>query len=239
VSPAPSPRVIALDGPSGSGKSTVARGVARALGLPYVDTGAMYRAATLAVLRSGIDAADPAAVERLVDTTDIAVSSDPDNPWVRLDGADVTAEIRGPDVTAAVSGVSAVPGVRRRLVGLQKSLSAAGAVVEGRDIGTVVVPDAPVKVYLDADPDVRAVRRAGDADTGVRPTGPDTGARQDVVQAVAVDLARRDRLDSTRSSSPLQAAADAVHLDSTRLSATEVIERVLALAAAAGFEVTA
>jgi cytidylate kinase len=127
--------------------------------------------------------------------------------------------------------------VRRRLVGLQQALLAAGAVVEGRDIGTVVVPDAPVKVFLDADPQVRAARRAGDADAGVRPDTEDRGGvdEADVVAAVAVDLARRDRLDSTRSSSPLLAAPDAVHLDSTALSATEVIERILALAAAAGF----
>jgi cytidylate kinase len=237
VSPAPSPRVIALDGPSGSGKSTVARGVARALGLPYVDTGAMYRAATLAVLRSGIDLGDTAAVEGRVGTADIALSSDPDHPSVHLDGEDVSAEIRGAEVTAAVSAVSALAGVRRRLVGLQQALLAAGAVVEGRDIGTVVVPDAPVKVFLDADPQVRAARRAGDADAGVRPKTEDRGGVDDadVVAAVAVDLARRDRLDSTRSSSPLVAAPDAVHLDSTALSATEVIERVLALAAAAGF----
>jgi cytidylate kinase len=230
VSPAPSPRVIALDGPSGSGKSTVARGVARALGLSYVDTGAMYRAATLAALRAGVELADPEAVERVVRAADITLSNHPDDPWVQLDGSDVSTEIRGPAVTAAVSTVSAVPGVRRRLIRLQRALSLGGAVVEGRDIGTVVAPDAPVKVYLDADPDVRAVRRAGDADAGVRAGG-------DVVQAVAVDLARRDRLDSTRATSPLQAAPDAVHLDSTELSAAEVIERVLALAAAAGFEV--
>ena len=228
MSPAPSPRVIALDGPSGSGKSTVARAVARALGLAYVDTGAMYRAATLAVLRAGVAPADAAAVERVVDASDIELSSDPAAPTVRLDGADVTAEIRGPEVTASVSAVSAVPAVRRQLVVKQRALSAGGAVVEGRDIGTVVAPDAPVKVFLDADPKTRAVRRARDHDTGVRTEG-------DVVQAVAVDLARRDRLDSTRSASPLQAAPDAVHLDSTALSADEVIARVLALAEAAGF----
>lgn len=229
MSPAPSPRVIALDGPSGSGKSTVARGVARILRLPYVDTGAMYRAATLAVLRAGVATTDAVAVERIVGAATITVSSDPDTPGVQLDGEDVTAEIRGPEVTAAVSAVSAVAAVRRQMVAQQRELAAGGAVVEGRDIGTAVAPDAPVKVFLDADPDVRAVRRAGDRDAGVH-------AKGDVVQAVALDLARRDRLDSTRTTSPLQAAADAVHLDSTALSADEVIARVLALAAAAGFE---
>jgi cytidylate kinase len=230
VSPAPSPRVIALDGPSGSGKSTVARGVARRLDLPYIDTGATYRAATLAALRAGIDLADPDALDRVVGAADIWLSVDPDAPCVRLNGEDVSAEIRGPEVTSAVSAVSAVPAVRRHLVRLQQVLTAGGAVLEGRDIGTVVVPDAPVKVFLDADPDIRAARRAADEDAGVRGAG-------DVVQAVAVDLARRDRLDSTRAISPLQAAADAVHLDATALSADEVIAEVLALAVAAGFEV--
>ncbi len=235
MSPAPSPRVIALDGPSGSGKSTVARSVARALGLAYLDTGATYRAATLAVLRAGLRTDDAAAVERTVQGAAIALSTDPDAPQVRLDGEDVSAEIRGPDVTAAVSAVSAVPGVRAHMVRLQRELAAGGAVIEGRDIGTVVVPDAPVKVFLDADPAVRAARRAADNDAGVRTSGDVVQA--DVVQAVAADLARRDRLDSSRKASPLQAATDAVHLDATALSADEVTERVLDLARAAGFEV--
>ena len=222
-------RVIALDGPSGSGKSTVARGVATALGLPYVDTGAMYRAATLAVLRAGAALDDPEAIAKVVAAAAIVLSNDPSAPGVQLDGDDVTAEIRGPEVTSAVSAVSAVPAVRRQLVEVQRALSSTGAVVEGRDIGTAVAPDAAVKVFLDADPEVRALRRAGDRDAGVR-------AETDVVQAVAVDLARRDRLDSTRAASPLQAADDAVHLDSTTLSVDEVIARVLELAAAAGFE---
>jgi cytidylate kinase len=191
----------------------------------------MYRAATLAVLRAGVPPTDAEAVARIVSAADIALSSDPDAPGVRLDGTDVTAEIRGPEVTAAVSAVSAVPAVRRQMVAQQRALAAAGAVVEGRDIGTAVAPDAQVKVFLDADPDVRAVRRAGDLDAGVRTAG------GDVVRAVAVDLARRDRLDSTRAASPLQAPPDAIHLDSTAMSADEVIARVLALAAAACDEV--
>ena len=223
-------RVIALDGPSGSGKSTVARALARHLRWRYLDTGATYRAATLAVLRAGTDLADPAAVAATVAGAAIAVSTDPDVPATTLDGEDVSAVIRGPEVTRAVSAVSAVPEVRRQLVALQRALAGAdGAVLEGRDIGTAVFPEAPVKVFLDASPEVRASRRAGDADTGVRAGG------GDVVSAVAEDLARRDRLDSSRATSPLQPAEDAVHLDSSTLDADAVVERVLELARASGF----
>jgi cytidylate kinase len=216
--------VIALDGPSGSGKSTVGRGVARALGLRYVDTGATYRAATLAVLRAGVDPSDPEAVEKAVAAADVALATEPDQSWVRLGGDDVTGEIRGAAVTGAVSAVSAVPAVRARMVELQRNVADDGAVVEGRDIGTVVFPAAPVKVYLDADPEVRAARRA--AETGTM--APDE---------VAADLARRDRLDSSRPASPLAVADDAVRIDATSLSADEVVARVLSLATAAGFEV--
>jgi cytidylate kinase len=229
VSTAPSPRVIALDGPSGSGKSTVAKGVARVLGLAYVDTGATYRAATLAVLRSGVALTDAIAVADVVAAASIELFTDPEACSVHLDGTDVSAEIRGPAVTAAVSAVSAVPAVRSRLVALQRALSAHGAVVEGRDIGTVVAPDAPLKVFLDADQAVRAARRATDVDAGVAAAG-------DLVHAVAADLARRDRIDSSRAASPLQAAPDAVHLDATALTAAEVIAAVLELAAAVGFQ---
>ena len=224
--------LVALDGPSGSGKSTVARGVAQALALPYVDTGATYRAATLAVLRAAADPADPAAVERVVTAARIELSTDPGAPGVRLDGEDVSDEIRGPAVTAAVSAVSAVPAVRSLMVALQRGLAVSGAVMEGRDIGTVVLPDAPVKVFLDADQEVRAARRAAEEQAGV-PAG-----SGDVVAAVAVDLARRDRLDSSRAASPLQAAADAVHVDATSLDADQVIARVLQLAEAAGVRPT-
>ena len=227
MSSTPPPRVIALDGPSGSGKSTVARGVARVLGWRYVDTGAMYRAATVAALRAHVDLADAAAVEKVVAAARIELSVDPDLASVCVDGDDVTAEIRGPEVTAHVSAVSAVPAVRRQLVAQQRELIGTGAVVEGRDIGTAVAPDAPVKVYLDAAPEVRAGRRAGDAEVGVVAAG-------NVVEAVAADLARRDRLDSSRAASPLQVARDAVHLDSSALTADEVIARVLELARAAG-----
>lgn len=226
--PATTP-VIALDGPSGSGKSTVARRVAAALGWRYVDTGATYRIATLAALRAGTDLGDAAAVAAVVGGVVIAVSTDPDVPGASLDGEDVSVVIRGPQVTAAVSAVSAVPEVRRRLVSLQRDLAGtAGAVLEGRDIGTAVFPQAPVKVFLDARPEVRASRRAGDADAGV------TAPSSDLLTTVGADLARRDRLDSTRATSPLVAADDAVHLDSSSLDAAAVVERVLALARTAG-----
>jgi cytidylate kinase len=225
----PTTRVIALDGPSGSGKSTVARGVARALGWRYVDTGATYRAATLAVLRAGVDLEDGDAVEKAVRAVRIELRTDPDAATTSVDGEDVSRDIRGAEVTAAVSAVSAVPAVRSLMVDLQRAAAGAQhAVVEGRDIATVVLPDAAVKVYLDASPEVRAQRRAGDADAGVAPGGADVQA------AVAADLARRDRLDSTRAASPLQAAPDAVHLDSGGLDAQAVVDRVLELARSAG-----
>ena len=221
--------VIALDGPSGSGKSTVARRVAATLGWRYVDTGATYRAATLAVLRSGVDLGDAAAVASVVAGVRIDVSTDPSVPGARLDGEDVSTVIRGAEVTAAVSAVSAVPEVRRALVALQRTLAGdAGAVLEGRDIGTAVFPEAPVKVFLDASPEVRASRRAGDTDAGV------SAQAADLLATVGADLARRDRLDSSRATSPLAAAADAVHLDSSALDAAAVVERVLALAREAG-----
>lgn len=221
-------RVVTLDGPAGSGKSTVARAAARRLGLAYVDTGATYRAATLAVLRAGVALDDVDGVRAAALAADVALVTDPDAPRVLLEGEDVSAAVRGADVTAAVSAVSAVPEVRARLVQVQRTAMAPGAVAEGRDVGTAVAPRAVVKVFLDADPQVRAARRAGDTDAGVAATGPD------LVSAVAADLARRDALDSGRAVSPTRAAADAVHLDSSALSADEVVDRVLELAAAAG-----
>ena len=221
--------VIALDGPSGSGKSTVARGVAARLGWRYVDTGATYRTATLAVLRAGADLTDAGAVAKVVADADISLSTDPRSPGARLGGEDVSTIIRGPEVTAAVSAVSAVSAVRRQLVALQRALAGtSGAVLEGRDIGTAVFPEAPVKVFLDASADVRASRRAADGDAGV------TAPAADLVATVSADLARRDRLDSSRAASPLVAAEDAVHVDSSTLDAAAVTERVLALARDAG-----
>lgn len=226
-------RVIALDGPSGSGKSTAARGVAGRLGWRYVDTGASYRVATLAVLRAGCDLADAQAVIAVVAGANIELSTDPAVSSARLDGEDVSALIRGPEVTAAVSAVSALPAVRQQLVALQRALAgSAGAVLEGRDIGTAVFPDASVKIFLDASPEARANRRAADLDAGVyAAVGTSTAA---VVATVTADLARRDHLDSSRATSPLAAAADAIHLDSTALDADAVVERVLEIAHAAG-----
>ena len=221
-------RVVALDGPAGSGKSTVAKRVAVALGLRYVDTGATYRAATLAVLRAGVAPSDAAAVLATVLAAHVSLVTDPAAPRVLLDGADVSADVRGPDVTASVSAVSAVPEVRAHLVQLQRAACGDGAVAEGRDVGTAVTPRAVVKVFLDASPEVRAARRAGDGDTGVRTGG------ADLVQTVAADLARRDAHDSGRAASPTRAADDAVHLDSSALSVDEVVAHVLDLAAGAG-----
>ncbi len=223
--------VVALDGPSGSGKSTVAKGVARVLRWRYVDTGATYRAATLAVLRGGADLGDPGAiaarVRELLAEDGLRLSTDPDAPAVRLGDEDVSEQIRSAEVTAAVSAVSAVPEVRAGLVALQRRLmGTGGAVAEGRDIGSVVAPDAAVKVYLDADQAVRAERRAAEAQAGVSATG---GER---VGAVEADLARRDRLDSTVNA--LRAVDGAVQVDATDLTAQEVVDVVLRLAADAG-----
>ena len=208
--------VVALDGPSGTGKSTVARRLADRLGARYLDTGAMYRAATVAVLRGGIDLADPVAITVVVETAKIDISTDPENVSISLDGAPVDAEIRSAETTAAVSAVSAVPAVRALLVDAQRELIAdGGIVVEGRDIGTVVWPTARPKVYLTASPEARAQRRAGE-------TGGD-------VTAVAADIARRDQLDSNRAASPLVQAADAFELDTTELEIDQVVERLVEL----------
>jgi cytidylate kinase len=211
-------RVIAIDGPAGSGKSTVAKAVAARLGFAYLDTGAMYRVVTAAVLRAGID---PAVETSAGAVAELARSCrfELDGATVVLDGVDVTAEIRGPAVTAAVSAVAANGEVRTELVRRQRAWIAerAGAVLEGRDIGTVVVPDAPLKVYLTASEAARAARRAGEGTVG---------ADRD---AVAADLARRDRLDSTRAVAPLSAAADAVVVDTSDLGIDEVVTAVLEL----------
>ena len=216
---APSTLVVAIDGPSGSGKSTVARGVASALGLRYLDTGATYRALTWAVLDRRADPSDVDGVIALADTVQIEVSTDPGTSVVTVDGRDVAAAIRGPEVTSAVSAVSAIPPVRERMVALQRALiGTGGVVVEGRDIGTVVCPDAPVKIFLTASSDARATRRWAEADEA--PAGSD-------VEAVKADLARRDKLDSTRVDSPLTKAADAVSIDSTTMDVHAVIASIL------------
>ncbi|NEK85817.1 (d)CMP kinase [Blastococcus saxobsidens] len=213
---------VTLDGPSGTGKSSVARGVAARLGAAYLDTGAMYRAATVAVLDAGVDPADAEAVARTVAASRIEVGTDAATETVRVDGVDVATRIRGVEVTRAVSAVSAVPAVRRQLVDQQRSLvgSADAVVVEGRDIGTVVLPDATVKIYLTASPEARAQRRAGQ----LAITAPDE------VAVLAADLRRRDEFDSSRADSPLRPAADAVVVDSTDLDQQGVVDRVVELA---------
>jgi cytidylate kinase len=221
LSPRPerSALVVAVDGPSGSGKSSTARSVADRLGLAYLDTGAMYRAMTWALLQRGTDLDDPEAIAR--DAADVVIASgtDPMAPTIEVDGQDVSGPIRGADVTDNVSLVAAVPRVRELLVKRQRdTVDAAlgGIVVEGRDIGSAVVPDAPVKVYLVADPAARAARRA--AELG--------GIDATVTEA---DLARRDEIDSTRAASPLAKAPDAVEIDGTHLTLAQVVDAIVAL----------
>jgi cytidylate kinase len=210
---------ITLDGPSGTGKSSVARDVARKLGAAYLDTGAMYRAATVAVLDAGVSLDDKIAVARAVSEAAIEVRTNARREVVQVDGVDVRERIRGAEVTRAVSPVSAVPAVRRLLVARQRELVAAAdaVVVEGRDIGTVVLPDATLKIYLTASPEVRAQRRAGQL--GV--TDPAK------VAALAQDLRRRDEYDSRRADSPLRPAEDAIVVDSTELDRAAVVQRIL------------
>jgi len=214
-------RVVAIDGPAGSGKSTVARGVAVALGVPMLDTGAMYRAITLAALESGVDLADDDAVAAVARDADIVQ----EQGGVLLGGRDVSAEIRGPEVTGAVSQVSAHPPVRAVLVERQRAwvTDHEGGVLEGRDIGTVVLPDAPLKVFLAARDDVRAARRQKDEAAAAR--------------AVAVDSVRdalnsRDAADATlgRATRPEDAAPDALVLDTSDMTAQEVIDVIVAQA---------
>jgi cytidylate kinase len=206
--------VIAVDGPSGAGKSSASRGTAIALGIRYLDTGAMYRALTWWLLQRGVEVGDAAAVASLAAVPVIEVSTDPREPWTRVDGADVSAEIRTREVTGAVSAVAAVPQVRAHLIGLQRAIiaDAPGIVAEGRDIGTVVAPDAPVKVFLTADGAARASRRAAEASW----SADSTRADQD----------RRDRMDAAQSGK----AADAVEIDSTGLGLDEVIDIIVRLA---------
>lgn len=207
--------VVAIDGPSGVGKTTVARAVADALGLPYLDTGAYYRMATLVTIRDGADPASDDAVLAAIAGTDI----DFVGGTLLLAGEDVNAALRSEDVTSAVSVVAAHRRVREVIVELQRAWverHGGSAVVEGRDIGTVVFPEAPVKVFLTADPETRARRRAGDAEASGRDLG-----------EVAERLRARDRADSTREASPLRAADDAVTIDTTDLTVADVVSRIL------------
>ncbi len=217
--------VIAVDGPSGSGKSSVSRGVAVALGYRYLDTGAMYRAMTYWMLEHGVDVDDPLTVSARVGEPALEPGLDPVAPTIHLDGQDVSVAIREPRVTKAVSAVSAVPEVRARLVLLQReAIRSGGLVIEGRDIGTVVWPDAELKVFLTASPDVRAQRRSIEL-TSAGTQGADEAA-------TLADLARRDAVDSSRAVAPLTQAADAVVVDATELTLDQTIAAVLALAEA-------
>ncbi|WP_281920769.1 (d)CMP kinase [Nocardia cyriacigeorgica] len=208
-----------MDGPSGTGKSSVSRRLAARLGARYLDTGAMYRVATLRVLREGVDLTDPAAIAAAVADLPLTIGTDPSHELIQLDGADVSSEIRGDAVTKAVSAVSAVPEVREALVALQREIavSAGRIVVEGRDIGTVVLTDADAKIYLTASAEARAQRRNQQNIAE---------GRGDDYAAVLADVQRRDTLDSTRKVSPLRPAADAVLVDTSELSMDEVIDEL-------------
>ena len=214
--------VIAIDGPAGSGKTTTARGVAARLGLRHLDTGALYRAITWAALRDGVDAGDEAALAELVRTTPLGLEFGAAGQTVRVGDADVTAAIRGPEVTGLVSQVSAWPAVRTAMLALQRRLAArGGTVMEGRDIGTVVLPAADLKIFLTADVETRAARRQREeAQSGsVRPR-----------TAVEDEIRARDHADSTRTNAPLLRAADAVVLDTSELDIDCQIDAVVALA---------
>jgi cytidylate kinase len=216
--------VVALDGPSGTGKSTVAKRLAGALHARYLDTGAMYRAVTLAVLDAGIDPADPAAVGGLAPTVDLVIGTDPAAPTVEIAGRNVAAEIRTQRITSWVSAVAGVPSVRTVLIDAQRKIivdaldADGGIVVEGRDIGAVVAPDAALKVYLDASPEARAKRR----------TRQDTAAgRLATVDATRADVDRRDGIDAR--TTPLRPATDAIELDTTDLDVHGVVAALLSM----------
>jgi len=214
--------ILAVDGPSGTGKSTTCRALAKRLDARYVDTGAMYRVATLAVLRAGVD---PADVDKVIEVTrdlPLAVNDDPDSSEVLLAGENVAEEIRGAEVTRNVSAVSAVPEVRENLVALQRRLAADAhrAIVEGRDIGTVVLADAPAKAYLTASAEVRARRRyQQDRSAG----------READFGTVLADVIRRDEMDSSRATSPLRPAVDATIIDTSELTLDQVLESLIEL----------
>ena len=207
--------VVAIDGPAGTGKSTVSRGLARELGARYLDTGSMYRIVTLALVRAGVDLDDPGAIAAAADVP-LSIGYDPDVEEAFLGDEDVSAQIRGDEVTRAVSAVSAVSEVRTRLVAIQRELATGpgSVVVEGRDIGTVVLPEAPVKIFLTASAETRARRRNEQNIAAGLP---------DDYETVLADVRRRDHLDSSRAVSPLRAAEDAVIVDTSDMNQTEVV----------------
>ena len=212
------PLIIAIDGPSASGKSTLGRMLARELGLLYIDTGSMYRAVGLAVIESSANERDDLAVTSLAERIKIDLAGDPDSLRVSLNGRDVTQRIRDEDVTHVSSIVSAIPAVRRTMVRRQRELGQRGAVMNGRDIGTVVFPEADIKFFLDASVAERAERRLAEE----RANNP--AARYEQTLA---DITARDRRDTTRDDSPLVAAKDAIVIDSSRLSIEEVFQRMM------------
>ncbi|MEU3148274.1 MULTISPECIES: (d)CMP kinase [unclassified Streptomyces] len=213
------PVIVAIDGPSGTGKSSTSKAVAAQLGLSYLDTGAQYRAITWWMVTNGIDPADPAAIAAAAGKPEIVSGTDPESPAITVDGVDVAGPIREQDVTSKVSAVSAVPEVRARITELQRTIAASavtGIVVEGRDIGTTVLPDADLKIFLTASPEARAARRSGEL------KGADLHATREA-------LVKRDAADSSRKTSPLAKADDAVEVDTTDLSLHQVIECVVTL----------
>jgi len=217
----PNPLIIAIDGPSGSGKSSVSRAVATELGLDYLDTGSMYRAMTWFIQDLGVDVNDSESVVKSAKAEVIQPSIDPSEPGIRVAGRDVSLEIRGSEVTQGVSAVSAVPEVRQLMVNRQREIatsSKAGIVVEGRDICAVVLPEAPVRLFITADPEIRANRRAKEIGADVSDT--------------KEDLAKRDLADSTRTISPLEIATGARVIDNTYMDLTEVIAQVVDIARA-------
>ncbi|MEU7577383.1 (d)CMP kinase [Streptomyces sp. NPDC041068] len=216
---APAAVIVAIDGPSGTGKSSTSKAVAAQLGLSYLDTGAQYRAITWWMVHNGIDLTDPGAIAAAAGKPEIVSGTDPSAPTITVDGTDVAGPIRTTDVTSKVSAVSAVPEVRTRITELQRSIAESaekGIVVEGRDIGTTVLPDADLKVFLTASPEARAARRSGEL------KGADVKATQEA-------LVKRDQADSSRKTSPLAKAGDAVEVDTTELTLQQVIECVVTL----------
>ncbi len=216
--------IVAIDGPAGAGKSTVAREVARRLGAAYLDTGAMYRALTLLAIRDGVPPSDGEALAALARRHPVEIIPTGDGDRVRVDGRDVTAAIRSPEVAAQVSEVAAHPGVREQMVAAQRALMSRGDwVSDGRDVGSTVRPDADVKVYLTASPEERARRRCAELAAG--------GIELDEAQ-VLEDVRRRDELDTSRAASPLRVAPGAVVIDSSDLDPGGVADRVMSLVAA-------
>ncbi|WP_326724075.1 (d)CMP kinase [Streptomyces sp. NBC_00243] len=211
--------IVAIDGPSGTGKSSTSKAVASQLGLSYLDTGAQYRAITWWMVSNGIDVTDPSAIAAAAGKPEILSGTDPAAPAITVDGTDVAGPIRTDEVTSKVSAVSAVPDVRARITELQRSIAAGaetGIVVEGRDIGTTVLPDADLKIFLTASPEARAARRSGEL------KGADINATREA-------LVKRDAADSSRKTSPLAKADDAVEVDTSDLTLQQVIECVVTL----------